>query len=581
MNDGNSVIQRYRSKALGSGLLVMLNSIFGIVPLCLSLRLVMALLEGSVSDVREIWTFGGLICASLALKAIFYGLSVWKVHDVAYSCLADVRLSVLERLKSLPIAFFQRRKGGDLVNVISHDVEQVELYLAHGLPEMINAVALPLAIAVMMFTVLDWRLGLALILPIPFAVALAKVVERSNSEVMRRFQGSMKRTTEDLVEYISTMPVIKAFGRDESRTERILEDVRTNARWVKRASLGMHVPMGLILLVMESGVAAAIVTACYLLMEGSINGYEYLLTIALVGAFTGFFLKLHVIQYTATVFNRSVESINSVLEAQDERRDGLLNGAVAGEVRFEDVDFGYDDKGKVLKKVNLSFGERTMNGVIGPSGAGKSTIASLLMGFWRGYDGKITIGGVDIGRMTEDNLLSLVSVVQQEVFLFNLSVEENIRLGKEDATREEVIAAAKKARIHDGIMALPKGYDTVVGEGGASLSGGEKQRISIARMILKDTPIVVFDEATAAIDPYNEHLIQMAIDSLTKDKTVIVIAHNLNSVKNADQIVVMKDGMVEAKGKHRELLETSPLYREMFEAQVDADRWRLKEVTAC
>ncbi len=581
MSDGNNVIQRYKSKALGSGLLVMLNSIFGIVPLCLSLRLVMALLEGSVSDVREIWTLGGLICASLALKAIFYGLSVWKVHDVAYSCLADVRLSVLERLKSLPIAFFQRRKGGDLVNVISHDVEQVELYLAHGLPEMINAVALPLAIAVMMFTVLDWRLGLALILPIPFAVALAKVVERSNSEVMRRFQDSMRRTTEDLVEYISTIPVIKAFGRDESRTERILEDVRTNARWVKRASLGMHVPMGLILLVMESGVAAAIVTACYLLMEGSINGYEYLLTIALVGAFTGFFLKLHVIQYTATVFNRSVESINSVLEVQDEKRDGLLNGAVAGEIRFEDVDFGYDDKGKVLKKVNLSFGERTMNGVIGPSGAGKSTIASLLMGFWRGYDGKITIGGVDIGRMTEDNLLSLVSVVQQEVFLFNLSVEENIRLGKEDATREEVIAAAKKARIHDGIMALPKGYDTVVGEGGASLSGGEKQRISIARMILKDTPIVVFDEATAAIDPYNEHLIQMAIDSLTKDKTVIVIAHNLNSVKNADQIVVMKDGRVEAKGKHRELLETSPLYREMFEAQVDADRWRLKEVTAC
>lgn len=581
MNDGNSVIQRYKSKALGSGLLVMLNSIFGIVPLCLSLRLVMALLEGSVSDVREIWTLGGLICASLVLKAIFYGLSVWKVHDVAYSCLADVRLSVLERLKSLPIAFFQRRKGGDLVNVISHDVEQVELYLAHGLPEMINAVALPLAIAVMMFTVLDWRLGLALILPIPFAVALAKVVERSNSEVMRRFQDSMKRTTEDLVEYISTMPVIKAFGRDESRTERILEDVRTNANWVKRASLGMHVPMGLILLVMESGVAAAIVTACYLLRKGSINGYEYLLTIALVGAFTGFFLKLHVIQYTATVFNRSVESINSVLEAQDESRDGLLDGAVAGEIRFEDVDFGYDDKGKVLKKVNLSFGERTMNGVIGPSGAGKSTIASLLMGFWRGYDGKITIGGVDIGRMTEDNLLSLVSVVQQDVFLFNLSVEENIRLGKEDATREEVIAAAKKARIHDGIMALPKGYDTVVGEGGASLSGGEKQRISIARMILKDTPIVVFDEATAAIDPYNEHLIQMAIDSLTKDKTVIVIAHNLNSVKNADQIVVMKDGRVEAKGKHRELLETSPLYREMFEAQVDADRWRLKEVAAC
>ncbi|MEA3285671.1 MAG: ABC transporter ATP-binding protein [Synergistota bacterium] len=577
MDKSNDVIHKYRSKAMAGGTSVMLNALFGIVPLCLSLRLVMGLMDRSVSDAREIWLYGGLICASLALKAFFYGLSVWKVHDVAYSCLSDIRLAVLERLKGLPISFFQRRKSGDLVNVVSHDVEQVEFYLAHGLPEAINAVALPVAIILMMFTVLDWRLGVALILPIPFAMGLMKLIEKTNSEVMRRFQESMKKTTGDLVEYISTMPVIKAFGRDESKTERMLADVRANARWIKKASLGLHIPMGVILLVMESGVAAAMITACYLMKGGRLSGYEYLLTIALVGAFTGFFLKLHVIQYTGTIFKRSTESINSILDVPDEKRTVSVEDARSGDIRFDKVSFGYDERGKVLNEVDLLFREKSVNAIVGASGAGKSTVAGLLMGFWKGYEGSITIGGVEIGRMSEGNLLNLVSMVQQEVFLFNVSVEENIRLGKEDADRDEIVAAAKKARIHDRIMDLPDGYDTVVGEGGSRLSGGEKQRISIARMILKDTPIVILDEATAAIDPYNEHLIQMALDSLTREKTVIVIAHNLKAVRNADSIVVMEDGRVESKGSHDELLKTSRLYREMFDSRIDADRWRLKE----
>ncbi len=335
--------------------------------------------------------------------------------------------------------------------------------------------------------------------------------------------------------------------------------------------------MGFILLVMESGVAAAMITACYLMKGGRLSGYEYLLTVALVGAFTGFFLKLHVIQYTGTIFKSSTESINSILDVPDDKKVVSVEDIGPGDIRFDKVSFGYDERGKVLNEVDLLFREKSVNAIVGASGAGKSTVAGLLMGFWKGYEGSITIGGVEIGRVSEGNLLNLVSMVQQEVFLFNVSVEENIRLGKENADRDEIVAAAKKARIHDRIMALPDGYDTIVGEGGSRLSGGERQRISIARMILKDTPIVILDEATAAIDPYNEHLIQMALDSLTKDKTVIVIAHNLKTVKNADSIVVMEDGRVECGGTHEELLETSHIYREMFDSRIDADRWKLKE----
>lgn len=201
------------------------------------------------------------------------------------------------------------------------------------------------------------------------------------------------------------------------------------------------------------------------------------------------------------------------------------------------------------------------------------------MGFWRNYDGTISISGQDILKMNEEDLSDLVSIVQQDVFLFNMSIEENIRLGKENASRDEIIEAAKKAQIHDMILSLPAGYQTVVGEAGAKLSGGEKQRISIARMILKDAPIVILDEATAAIDPYNEYLIQDAISNLAEGKTIIMIVHNLNTVRNVDQIILMENGKILAKGRHEELLQTSKMYQNMLNAQNDVDNWNIKEVS--
>lgn len=250
-----------------------------------------------------------------------------------------------------------------------------------------------------------------------------------------------------------------------------------------------------------------------------------------------------------------------------------------GDIVISNLFFSYNDKDPVLKNITLRFPEGSKTAFVGASGCGKSTLANILMGFWKPTSGNITIAGKDTSTFSEKQLNCLFSIVQQEVFLFNLSMEENIRIGKPKASMEEIIAAAKKSRIHDFIMSLPNGYQTVAGEAGVKFSGGEKQRISIARMVLKDAPIIILDEATAAVDTENEAYIQAAIDDLSRDKTVIMIAHHLNTIRDADQIVVMDSGRIVDIGRHNALLDRCALYRKMVEDQNKVDNWKIKEVS--
>ena len=381
---------------------------------------------------------------------------------------------------------------------------------------------------------------------------------------------------EELMEYVKNISVIKAFAKEEEISERTLKTAREYIYWVKKSMGAITIPMGLIDIFMEIGVVIVMILGSIFLYYGNITTPNFILAIILSSAFTASISKTATLQHFSIVFREALNAIGKVLTVQLPNKK-TEQGLEFGNIEFKDVNFAYGKDGFELKNINLTFKKNSLNAFVGASGCGKSTVSNLLMGFWDADSGRIEINGKDIKDYSQENISNLIGSVQQEVILFDLSIFENISIGKLNATKEEVIEAAKKARCHDFISALPNGYETRVGEMGVKLSGGEKQRISIARMILKNAPILILDEAMAAVDSENERLIGEAIDDLSKDKTVITIAHHLNTIRNSDQIIVMDKGLVLDTGSHEELMKRCDFYRDMVEAQNKVDRWNLKD----
>lgn len=520
----------------------------------------------------------GVILVCFAGKAVCSYLATWKAHEAAYTCLTDLRLQIIRHLKKLPLGFFQERKTGDLTNIVQHDVEQVEGHLAHGLPEIMSATILPAVVFLIMLWV-DWRLALVMIVGLPLMWIIKKISAPLWEKNFKIFADSVTRMQENVMEYVANISVIKAFGKEETKTEKTIQSAQDYDYWVKKSMAGISVPMGLIILFMESGVVLVMILGTYLLSIGEIELPRLILAIVLGGLFTSSIAKVATFQHYGIVFNQAMKGIGSILGIAIPNRPEKSAAPVNGDIEISNLSFSYNGGDKVLENINLRFPKGSKTAFVGASGCGKSTLANLLMGFWEPTSGRITISGEDTSSFSESQLNRLFSIVQQEVFLFNLSMEENIRIGKPDAELSEIIAAAKKARIHDFIMSLPKGYQTPAGEAGVKFSGGEKQRISIARMILKDAPIIILDEATAAVDTENEAHIQAAIDNLSHDKTVIMIAHHLNTIQDVGQIVVMDEGKVIDAGKHDALLTRCALYRKMVDNQNKVDNWNIKEVS--
>lgn len=571
-------IKKIKNKNMPTNILVTMNVIFGTIPIIIVVYMAGLMMDGGLTkNIILMCGFGIAVC--IALKALFYGLSIWKAHDAAYGSLTEIRVDIIEHLKTLPLGFFQKRKTGDLANIINHDVEEVEGYLAHALPEIMSATLVPAVIFIMVLLI-DWRMGLALVCTIPLMFLFSRGANNLFSDSFKRYFNSTKKLSEDLLEYISTISVIKAFSREERKTQNILDGIRDYNRWVKKFTLSLTVPMRFIDMILEGGFVVMAIVGSLLLLDGQISTQGFVLALILGGIFTASFAKLQIFQHSGYVFNSAMNSIFSVLDEEPPMWGSSRSLANSGDIVFDDVCFSYKDGEETLSNIDLHFKENSVTAIVGASGSGKSTLASLIMGFWLPDSGKISIGGQNLTDMSERALSSLISIVQQEVFLFNLSIEENIRIGKPDATHNEIVEAAKKAQIHDFVMSLPQGYGTLAGEAGVKFSGGEKQRISIARMMLKYAPIIILDEATAAIDPSNEQLIQKAIGNLGENKTLIMIAHNLNTITNADQIVVMDEGRVADSGRHEELLASCPLYGEMVEQQNRVDAWQIKEVSA-
>lgn len=578
MKNRMDLIAEVRSKNTMTNLLICLKVLFDLVPQLLVVHMISSVFTGGTAPSR-VAIDAGLILACFILKAACGGAAVWKAHEAAYNALTDLRLQIIAHLKKLPLGFFQERKVGDLTNIVQHDVEQVEIYLAHGLPEIMAAKILPSAIFGIML-ILDWRLAGLMIIGLPFMWLTKTVSAPLWKKNFKIFADSTKEMQENLMEYIAAITVIKAFSKEERKTEKTLRSAKDYVYWVKKSMAGISVPMGFIDLFMESGVVLVMIFGIRFLASGEISTERFILSAISGVAFTSSIAKTATYQHYEIVFNQAMSGIGSILNVPAPEKNDAATPVSSGDIRLSELSFAYAGRREAIAGVNIVFKQGSKNALVGASGSGKSTLANLMMRFWRPDEGVIAIAGRNIQELSERQVNSLFSIVQQDVFLFNLSMEENIRIGKPSATREEIIDAAKKARIHDFILSLPNGYETLAGETGVRFSGGEKQRISIARMILKDAPILILDEATAAVDAENEVHIQAAIETLSRDKTLIVIAHRMNTIQTADQIVVMDRGIVIRSGTHESLLGCCELYRAMIQAQRKVDRWTIQEGAA-
>lgn len=585
MKDKKELIREMTAKSRLSNAMFLTRAVLGLAPTVLVIYLVHLFMENALSLRLIAWTAIAMtVC--VAGKAGCMYVATWKAHRVAYSCLTDIRLRIVRHLKRLPLGFFQIRRPGDLANIMRNDVEQVEVYLAHGLPESASATLFPAAAFVLMLAV-DWRLALCMMAGLPFMWLVKKAAAPTWAKGFEVVAQYASRMQDSLMEYVANIAVVKAFGKEERKTDETIGAARDYVSWATSSMNGVSVPMALIALFMESGTVLVLIAGTWLLSSGGISVERLILAMVLSAAFTSSVTKTATLQHYRFMFDQAMTGIESVLSVEAAGPIESSEEPRMGDIELDGVSFSYpqskeggNERKQALDSIDLVFHKGSTSALVGSSGCGKSTLASLLMGFWQPGSGRITVGGQDLSHLSERQVSSLFSIVQQDVFLFNQSIEENILIGRPGATHEKVVEAARRARIHDFISELPQGYATVAGEGGIQLSGGERQRISIARVMLKDAPVIILDEATAAVDAENEALIQEAIDDLSRDKTVVTIAHHLNAIREADQIVVMREGRVAGSGTHEDLMRACPLYQEMVAKQKQVDNWDIKEAAS-
>lgn len=487
------------------------------------------------------------------------------------------RIEMGEHLRKLSMGFFSARDAGDLSTVLLRDYTEIETFAQQILPQ-VATILIRFSIAVVVLSAFDVRMMLAVFIVIPLALPFAVLSMKKMEKEGLLLQTSQQQASSGILEYVGGIRTLKAFhmaGNHFERLKNTLDEQRKAAIAIETRAAA---PVSMIgRFVLNCGIGLVMFVGSILLMAGKLAVFYYIAFLLLTLTIYDPVLSLFTFIADLTRTTRSGRRIRDLFEEQplpEKKGDRKPEGTA---IELKDVSFGYGEK-EVLHHVDLSFPEKSVTALVGPSGSGKSTITKLIARFWDTDSGTVTIGGVPVKDITTEELLGNISMVFQDVYLFRDTIEANIRMGRSSATREEVIEAAKKAACHEFIMALPDGYDTMVGEGGSTLSGGEKQRISIARALLKDAPVILLDEATSSLDPENEVMIQHAISALVENKTVIVIAHRLQSISNADQIVVLDEGRIVEKGNHESLLEKKGIYAKMWNEQNQAGNWRINEL---
>ncbi len=560
--------EKEHGKLITAVILAVIGAACGMAPYFAAAKIIVLLLAGeNAFSAYAPWIITAL--AGFLVRTVLYNGALGISHRATFSILKTIRRKLLAKLPRLPLGTVMDTSSGKLKEIIVDQVDSMETTLAHLFPEMTANILTPLLTVVYLF-ILDWRLALLSLAVFPIAFFFMMTVMGGYA---KDNEGAVRATTEmstTVIEYINGIEVIKAFNQGKASYTKLTDKVRANAQyyydWMRRSQLGMSMayaffpaqmltilPFGWLFYTHGTLTAEAFVTVIILALGMAapiVAAFNFVDTLALVGT--------------------TVSQVDEILKAEEQEHGTQSVEFADHGIEVSGVSFGYHDDKEILHDVTLSIPQNGMTALVGPSGSGKSTLAKLIAGFWDVKDGKITMGGHDLREIPLGELYDQVAFVSQDNYLFDDTVRENIRMGRISATDAEVEEAAHNAGCDSFIGDLEKGFDTLVGGGGAHLSGGERQRIAIARAMLKDAPIIILDEATAYIDPENEAVIQRAVAKLVENKTVIVIAHRLSTVTGADNIAVVKDGRIEAQGRHGELLENCALYREMWQAHIGA-----------
>ena len=509
---------------------------------------------------------------AIGLLVVFKGIcnmvADMKKHSAGFDIVQQIRERMIIKLKKFSLGFYTNERLGEINTILHKDVDNMSLVVGHMWSRMFGDFLIGAVVFVGLASI-DFKLSIIMAVSVPIALIFLYLTIKQSEKIENQNNSALLDMVSLFVEYVRGIPVLKSFSNNKSLDNELMNKTKKFGETSKAASRFKAKQLSIFGFLLDIGYLVLLIAGAILVTKGSLDVLHFIIFAVISKEFYKPFASMeqHYMYYISAI--DSYERLSRILYA-DVIPD-KVNGIVPkdNDIAFENIDFSYEKDEFKMEKLSFSIAEKTMTALVGESGSGKTTITNLLLRFYDVHKGEITLGGTDIRDIPYDELLDRISIVMQNVQLFDNTIEENIRVGKKGATKEEIIKAAKKARIHDFIMSLPKGYKTDIGENGGILSGGQRQRISIARAFLKDAPILILDEMTSNVDPVNESLIQDAITELAKNRTVLVVAHHLKTIQKADQILVFQKGNLLEKGKHGELLEKDGYYTKLWKAQYE------------
>lgn len=569
----------YRYFTYASWVLSAVSALVALVPFVYIWKILRDVLNAApdYAQAVNIPHYGWMAVLFAVLSYLIYIAALMCSHLSAFRVATNLRLAVSEHLAVLPLGFAETFGSGKLRKIIHESTGAAETYLAHQLPDQYNAIATPVGLLVLLLA-FDWRLGLLSLAPVVLAfLIMATMTGKQMAEKMRQYGNALESMSNEAVEYVRGIPVVKTFGQSVFSFKKFKATIDEYEKWVISYTKDLRLPM-MFYTAAVNGVFAFLIAGGLLFTAHGVTP-EFLLNllfyIIITPVISLTLTRMMYMSESKMVVADALARIDSVLEAAPMQVQAVPQYPKDSSVTLRDVHFSYDGKTEVIKGVSLEIQPGQTVAFVGPSGGGKTTVSRLAARFWDYQKGSITVGGMEVSRIDPEKLMSLYSIVFQDVTLFDNTILENIRLGRKGATDEEVLAAAKLANCEEFAEKLLDKWNTNIGENGCALSGGERQRISIARAFLKDAPIILLDEATASLDVENETAIQEALSRLIKDKTVLIIAHRMRTVSSADKIVVLKDGAVAEQGAPAQLLHKGGIFAHMVQLQTKSQGWSL------